>query len=157
MTKKKIAKTYRISTEAAARFAELGQTVCKMFEGLVTDEGGGDDSGANLGELTDAVVPAVVFYSRAAAVANLAEAELWHLAADAIDAIAEDARELYVTATEFDEDDYILTKALMAEALVLAAKPAVLDHHAAVAACLLGDACKAASEIIGVKVVAAIG
>jgi len=160
MSAKKATKVYHISTSDAKAAEKADKAIREMLERIgAEEEDGGDGDGleADLEGLARTVMPAVVLCDRASAAASLAEAEVWNLAADALDTVAEDAAALREAALEEDEGDYTLACALKAEALALWAGRAVAAKRGTVAACLLGDACKAASEIIGVKVVAALG
>ena len=158
MSAKKATKVYHISTSDAKAAEKADRAIREMLERIGAEEDGGDEGdGDSLEGLARTVMPAVVLCDRASAAASLAEAELWNLAVDALDTVAEDAAALCEAALEEDEGDYTLAQALKAEALVLGACRAVAAKRGTVAACLLGDACKAASEIIGVKAVAALG
>ena len=160
MSAKKATKVYHISTSDAKAAEKADKAIREMLERIGAEEDGGDEGDgleADLEGPARTVMPAVVLCDRASAAASLAEAELWNLAADALDTVAEDAATLCEAALEEDEGDYTLAQTLKAEALVLGALRAVAAKRGMVAACLLGDACKAASEIIGVKAVAALG
>lgn len=158
MSAKKATKVYHISASDAKAAEKADKAIREMLERIGAEEDGGDEGdGDSLGGLARTVMPAVVLCDRASAAASLAEAELWNLAVDALDTVAEDASALCEAALEEDEGDYVFAQALKAEALALGALRAVAAKRGTVAACLLGDACKAASEIIGVKVVAALG
>lgn len=163
MSAKKATKVYHISTSDAKAAEKADKAIREMLERIGAEEDGGDEGDgdslkADLEGLARTVVmPAVALCDRASAAASLAEAELWNLAVDALDTVAEDASALCEAALEEDEGDYVFAQALKAEALALGALRAVAAKRGMVASCLLGDACKAASEIIGVKVVAALG
>ena len=157
MSAKKATKVYHISTSDAKAAEKADRAIREMLERIGAEEDGGDGGDgdgleADLEGLARTVMPAVVLCDRASAAASLAEAEVWNLAADALDTVAEDAAALREAALEDDEGDYVFAQALKAEALALWAGRAVAAKRGTVAACLLGDACKAASEIIGVKV-----
>lgn len=162
MSAKKATKVYHISADSAQAAEKADKAIREMLERIGAeedgeDEGDGDGLRVDLEGLARTVIPAVSLCSRASAAASLAEAELWSLASDAVNAVADDAHDLREAALEEDGGDYTLACALKAEALALGAGRAVAAKRGAVAACLLGDACKAASEIVGVKVVAALG
>lgn len=162
MSAKKATKVYHISTSDAKAAEKADRAIREMLERIGAEEDGGDEGDgdgleADLEGLARTVMPAVVLCDRASAAASLAEAEVWNLAADALDTVAEAAAALREAALEDDEGDYVFAQALKADALALWAGWAVAAKRGTVAACLLGDACKAASEIIGVKVVSALG
>ena len=160
MSAKKATKVYHISVDDAKAAEKADKAIREMLERIGAEEDGGDEHDgleADLEGLARTVMPAVSLCGRASAAASLAEAELWSLASDAVNAVADDAHDLREAALEEDGGDYTLACALKAEALVLGAGRAVAAKRGAVAACLLGDACKAASEIVGVKVVSALG
>ena len=162
MSAKRATKVYHISASDAKAAEKADKAIREMLERIGAEEDGGDAGdgdglGADLEGLARTVMPAVVLCDRAIAAASLAKAEVWNLAADALDTVAEDAAALREAALEEDEDDYVVAQALKAEALALWAGRAVAAKRGTVAAYLLADACKAASEIIGVKVVAALG
>lgn len=160
MSAKKATKVYHLSADSAQAAKKAEEAIREMLERIGAEEDGGDGGDgldADLEGLARTVMPAVSLCSRAGAAASLAEAELWGLASDAVNAGADDAHDLREAALEEDRGDYTLACALKAEALVLGAGRAVAAKRGTVAACLLGDACKAASEIVGVKVVAALG
>lgn len=160
MSAKKATKVYHISADSAQAAKKAEEAIRETLERIGAEEDGGDGGDgleADLEGLARTVMQAVSLCGRAGAAASLAEAELWSLASDAVNAVAEDAAALCEAALEEDEGDYVFAQALKAEALVLGALRAVAAKRGTVAACLLGDACKAASEIVGVKAVAALG
>ena len=156
MSAKKATKVYYISVDSAQAAEKADKAIRETLERIGAEDDG-DGLEADLEGLARTVMPAVSLCSCASAAASLAEAELWSLASDAVNAVADDAHDLREAALEEDGCDYTLACALKAEALVFASQRAVAAKRGAVAACLLGDACKAASEIVGVKVVAALG
>ena len=162
MSAKKATKVYHISASDAKAAEKADKAIREMLERIGAEEDGGDEGDgdgleADLEGLARTVMPAMVLCDRASAAASLAKAELWNLAVDALDTVAEDAAALCEAALEEDEGDYVFTQALKAEALALGACRAVAAKRGTVAACLLGAACKEASEVIGAKVVAALG
>ncbi|WP_418836972.1 hypothetical protein [Paratractidigestivibacter faecalis] len=161
MSAKKATKVYHISTSDAKAAEKADRAIREMLERIGAEEDGGDEGdglgAADLEGLSRTVMPAVVLCDRASAAVSLAEAELWNLAVDALDTVAEDAAALCEAALEEDEGDYVFAQALKAEALALGALRAVAAKRGEVAACLLGAAAKEAFELIGVKVASALG